>query len=112
MTILEILEQAIAEKKPISFTYNKDGRIQSNRIGNTHAVYIFTAISGEQSTKVDIFQTGGDSDTKNEKPLPSWRIFKIEDILNVVILNNEPDFLPAEGYKPESDRYKNVIAKI
>lgn len=112
MNTIESLKEAIKSQKPISFEYNKEGKINGKRIGNIHAVFIFTAKSGKQSTKVDLVQTAGVSDTEQEKPLPSWRFFNIEDISNVIILHNEKEFIPDSEYKPEVPRYDNVIAKI
>ena len=75
--------------------------------------FIFTAKNTRiQSTKIDLVQTGGVSDTETEKPLPSWRFFNIEDISNVIILYDEQKFIPDSEYKPEVPRYENVIAKI
>ena len=112
MNTLELLKKAIELQKPISFEYTKEGEVTGKRIGNTHAVFVFTKKTGEQDTKVDLFQTGGISNTKNEKPLPSWRFFSLKHFLNIEILENEQAFNEAEGYKPESDRYIDVIAKI
>lgn len=112
MNTLDALIQAINSRKPISFEYNREGKMRGVRIGNPHAVFIFTANSGKQSTKIDLVQTEGVSDTSSEKPLPSWRFFNIENMSSVIVLENEPNFQPAEDYKPEAERYKNVIAKV
>ena len=113
MNTIESLKEAIKLQKPISFKYDKEGKIKGERIGNPHAVFIFTAKNTRiQSTKIDLVQTGGASDTENEKPLPSWRFFNIEDISNVIILYDEQKFTPDSEYKPEVLRYENVIAKI
>ena len=42
MTNIEKLTKAIESKKPISFEYNKIGKVQGKRIGNPHALYIFS----------------------------------------------------------------------
>lgn len=36
---LKLLQQAIQQRKPISFEYNKEGKIAGERIGNTHAIF-------------------------------------------------------------------------
>ncbi len=114
MSTSEILKKAIEMKKPISFEYNKKG-ILSKRIGNPYVIYIFVSVAGDKSTKVDIVQTAGESDSKSDKPFPSFRGFlDIKNILNVKILEDQPSFGPPfhEDYVPNSDRYKNPIAKI
>ncbi|MDD2766451.1 MAG: hypothetical protein PHH40_01635 [Candidatus Moranbacteria bacterium] len=112
MNTLEILKEAIKRRCSVSFEYNKQGQIGGERIGDPHAVFVFTAKLGAQSTKVDLFQTGGESDTTIEKPLPSWRFFNLNDISSVKILDNMPQFVQADGYLPESARYENPLAKI
>ena len=113
MTILEKLIVAIKTKKSISFEYNKPGKTTGTRVGNTHAVFIFTSKVGEKSTKVHIVQIDGVSDSKEEKPFPDFRMFNIEDLSNLSILENSPEFEPLfEKYNPEWDGYKDVIEKI
>lgn len=113
MNTLEILKSAINAHKPISFQYVKEGKTQGDRIGNPHAVFIFTAKSGEQSTKVHIVQTAGVSDSKDTKPFPDFRMFNIEDLAQLKILDDQVEFMPfTEKYNPEWDGYSNVIAKI
>lgn len=112
MNTLEILIKAINNRLPISFEYNKKGEI-SKRIGNPYVVYIFVSKLGVESTKVDVVQTAGDSDSKI--PFPSFRGFlNIEDIINLRILEDQPSFGPPfhGDYVPNSDRYKNPIAKV
>lgn len=115
MNTFELLQKAIKERKPISFDYNKNGEL-SHRIVNPYVLYIYTAKqTGEESTKLGVVQIDGDSDSKEEKPFPSFRDFLgIEDILNVQILENEPSFIPPfhKDYNPDSDRYRNLIIKV
>lgn len=114
MNTFELLQKAIKERKTISFDYNKKGEL-SNRIANPYVLYIYTSKNGEESTKLGIVQIGGDSDSKESKPFPSFRDFLgIEDVLNVKIMEDQPCFTPPfhEDYNPESDRYKNLIAKV
>jgi hypothetical protein len=115
MNTLELLKQAITCKQQISFQYNKAGKIVGERIGNPHAVFIFTAKNTNlQSTKVHIVQTDGVSDTKGEKPFPSFRMYNIEELSEVKILTGRLSFTPSleEGYNPEWEGYKDVIAKV
>jgi len=114
MNTFETVKQAIEKRKPISFNYNKMGAI-SYRVANPYVIYIFVSKAGEQSTKVDVVQTGGDSESKDKNPLPSFRSFlAIEDITHVEILENEVSFGEPlhPDYKPDSDRYENPLAKI
>jgi len=110
MSLSDLVQQAINSRKVISFNYTKAGKIQGVRIGNPHALYVFTTKAGERSTKLDIVQTGGVSDSQNEKPLPSWRMFDMSDIDNVTLLNE--NFSVNADYNSNSDRYQSVIAKI
>lgn len=109
MDKLELLIEAVEMRKPISFEYNKPGKIPGERIGNIHAIFIFTTKTTKiQSTKVHIVQTGGVSDTnaKNE-----FRTFDISEISNIQFME-EDIFQPDERYNPNWEGYANVIAKI
>ena len=112
MNKLEILQKTIEQKKPIQFEYIKEGKIRGKRIGNPHAIFILTSKKNKQSIKVHIVQTSGVSDSKNERPFPDWRMFDIESLTDIQILNNKPCFQIDKKYNPEWDGYKNVIAKI
>ncbi|HWB26563.1 MAG TPA: hypothetical protein VG738_13850 [Chitinophagaceae bacterium] len=113
MTNLDILILAIKQRKPISFEYNKPGKIGGLRIGNPHAVFIFTAKSGEMSTKIHIVQTDGVSDSKDIKPFPDFRMFNIEDLSNLSTIDDAPQFEPYyDKYNPDWVGYKDVIEKI
>ena len=107
---LDNLKNAISARKPITFEYNKLGKTLGERIGNPHAVFIFKRKDGTESTKVHIVQTGGVTDSGQE--FPSFRMFDIEEIANVVVLNDLPKFTPSEDYNPTWDGYAFVIAKI
>ncbi|QQR83338.1 hypothetical protein IPJ72_06090 [Candidatus Peregrinibacteria bacterium] len=111
MNKLELLKKAIELRKPISFKYNKEGKVEGERIGNVHAIFIFTKKSGEQDTKVHIVQTGGVSDTEPNN-FPDFRMFNISELSNVIILENENEFSINEKYNPEWKGYENIIAKI
>ncbi len=110
MNTLEIMIRAIEERKPIRFEYNKARKIEGLRIGNPHAIFIFTTKTTRiQSTKVHIVQTDGVSDTnaKNE-----FRTFDIKEISNIQCMEDEDSFQPDERYNPNWEGYANVIAKI
>lgn len=110
MNTLETLIRAIEKRKQIKFEYNKIGKVEGVRIGNPHAVFIFTTKTTRiQSTKVHIVQTAGvsDSNAKNE-----FRTFDIQEISNVQCLEDEDSFHADERYNPNWEGYANVIAKI
>lgn len=110
MDTLEILQKAIASKKPISFEYNKQGKIRGTRIGNPHIIYIFNSKQGVMSTKVDVVQTEGVSDSNDA--LPCWKILDVAELSNVQICEGHAPFTVNPDYHPESSRYENIIAKI
>lgn len=113
MNTLETLKSAIEKRLPISFEYNKEGKVKGKRLGDPYAVFIYTAKNSRvQSTKVHIVQTGGVSDSG--KSFPSFRMYNIEELSNVTILSNkEPFGLPFhENYNPEWEGYIDVIAKV
>jgi len=113
MNNLDLLTEVIEKRKPISFEYNKAGKTAGTRIGNVHAVFIFTAKSGVQSTKVHIVQTAGISDSKEEKPFPDFRSFNLEELSNIMILDKELCFEPFyDKYNPEWEGYNNSFAKV
>jgi hypothetical protein len=113
MTNLDILITAIKSRMPISFEYNKPGKTPGQRIGNPHAVFIFTSKAGVKSTKVHIVQTEGVSDSKDEKPFPDFRMFNIEDLSSIITLEVSSKFEPYyEKYNPEWEGYKDVIEKV
>ncbi|MGP2733766.1 hypothetical protein [Serratia bockelmannii] len=107
---LRLLQQAIQERKPISFEYNKEGKVRGERIGNTHAVFIMRRKDSSESTKVHIVQTAGVTDSG--KDFPDFRMFDITEITNVSIIDSEPNFVIDARYNPLWDGYAHVIAKV
>jgi len=111
MNNLDLLIEAINSRKPVSFEYNKPGKTPGQRIGNTHAVFIFTSKADVKSTKVHLVQTAGVTDS--EVNFPDFRMFNIEHLSNIEILDSEPNFEPFyDKYNPEWEGYKDVIAKV
>lgn len=108
MKALEILTEAIKNKKQIEFEYNKSGHPKGKRQGNPHALYIHSRNTNNIS--IDIYQTNGIS--SNPSSIPGWRPFLLEHIENIEILNNLDSFKIAKGYNPYSTRYQRVIEKI
>jgi hypothetical protein len=107
----ELVIKAIHNRKPISFTLRKEGHVLGLRIGNPHAIFRHTLKNGEKKIYVDIWRTSGVI-TDNSKPLPDWREYVAIDLEDTNILESEPNFTPAESYKPDSDKYKEAIAKV
>ncbi|REE79415.1 hypothetical protein [Pantoea ananatis] len=108
---LKVLKESIEKRKPISFQYNKVGKVAGERIGNVHAIFIIRRQSdGVETTKLHIVQTSGVTDTAPN--FPEFRMFDIESISNVEILEDKPDFPINEKYNPEYSGYQNVIAKV
>ncbi|MBP6748321.1 MAG: hypothetical protein KA144_01670 [Xanthomonadaceae bacterium] len=107
---LDILQSAIKNLQPIEFEYNKSGKTPGKRIGNPHAVFIIKRKDGSDSTKVHIVQTDGVSDSGQE--FPSFRMFDIEELSDIKLLNNSMKFKPSEKYNSQWEGYAFVICKI
>ncbi|WP_375084230.1 hypothetical protein ACE2AL_08080 [Providencia sp. SKLX074055] len=107
---LQLLKKAILERKSISFEYNKVGKIPGKRIGNPHAIFIYRAKDGRESTKVHLVQVDGVTDS--EPNFPDFRMFNIEEITNVAIIENGIQFDIDSKYNPVWSGYDNVIAKV
>lgn len=111
MTSIDTLILAIKSRKPITFQYNKIGKVNGPRIGNPHAVFIFTSKKGEISTKVHIVQTGGVSDTLEDDT--DFRTFNLEELSDIKIIEDAGHFEPYYAkYNPNWSGYKDVIEKI
>ena len=107
---LDVLKEAIKNRRPIRFQYNKPGKTPGIRIGEPHAVFIMRKKDESESTKVHIVQTAGVSDSGQE--LPSFRMFDLEELSDVSIDDSGAPFSPSPQYNPQWDGYKFVIAKI
>ena len=107
---LDNLKKAIARQVPVEFQYNKPGKTPGIRVGNPHAVFIMRKKDGTESTKVHLVQVSGVSDSGQE--LPSFRMFDLDEVTDVVVLESAEKFEPSDGYNPTWEGYKFVIAKI
>lgn len=105
-----ILSQAIKERKPIQFVYNKPGKTQGVRVGNPHAVFYYTTKAGITSLKVHIAQTSGATDSGTQ--LPSFRMFDVDDIIIEKILKNEPAFDVHHDYNPLWSGYSKIVIML
>lgn len=107
---LRLLQQAIQQRKPISFEYNKEGKVAGERVGNTHAIFIMRKKDESESTKVHLVQTSGVTDSG--KGYNEFRTFDILEISNVKILDDSSSFEIHHAYNPSWSGYANVIAKV
>ncbi|AYP22504.1 hypothetical protein ACSST1_04935 [Pantoea agglomerans] len=107
---LKLLQQAIQERKPISFEYNKEGKVHGERFGNPHAIFIMRKKDESESTKVHLVQTAGVTDS--DKGYNEFRMFDILEITNVKILDDESPFEIHPSYNPSWPGYASVIAKV
>lgn len=109
-----MLEEAISRRKPITFNYIKEDKGLGKRIGNPHALYYRDASKEVEDIKVDVYQTGGASDSviDGKDSLPNWRPFLIKYIQNIEIKDDMPDFSVAPGYNSSSSpRYDYYIER-
>lgn len=107
---LIILRQAIKERKSVSFEYNREGKIKGERIGDPHALYVLRTKDGVESTKIQIVQTSGVTDS--EPNFPEFKTFNITDLSDVKIIESTTPFPINDKYKPDSPMYKYVIEKV
>lgn len=109
---INILENAINTKTPISFEYIKEWKISWVRVWNSHAIYNFKSKNWEKSIKVHIVQTWWVSDSKSENPFPDFRQFDLENMKNITLLKDKSIFNVDENYNPNWNWYDEYIAKI
>jgi predicted DNA-binding transcriptional regulator YafY len=101
MNTIDILTEAIKEKKVVEFNYKWEGI----RKWNPHAIYKH---GNTENIILDLYQVSWYSSTYEK--IPWWREFSIENISSVNILNET--FNVNDWYNTNSDRYKNSIIKI
>lgn len=110
--VVEKIKRAVLARKPVEFEYVKEGKVQGKRIGNPHIIFAGKTKEGVPRIWSHIVQTGGVSDTLED--FPNWRMFIVDFIENVVILEGEASFDVSEGYNPESNMYMGteILAKL
>jgi hypothetical protein len=108
---LKLLVRAIKSRSPVSFRYDKPGKTRGLRVGNPHAVFILRRKDGAESTKVDIVQTAGVSDT-HPPAFPEWRRFDLAVISEIVVRDEEAPFRIDPRYKPDAEPYEFAIAQV
>lgn len=102
------LAEAMNNKKSISFKYIKRGKTKELRYGNPHAIFVY---GKEGITMVHILQYAGASDTAREDWLPLWRMFYLENIVEIEILNKKP-FKVDRTYNPNWQGYDKSLYKF
>ena len=110
-TNLKILIGAIRSRSPVSFHYDKAGKTPGLRIGNPHAAFVLRRKDRTESTKLDIVQTAGVSDT-HPPAFPEWRRFDLANISKVVVREDERPFRIDPRYNPEADSYRFAIGQV
>ena len=108
MSVLPVLEAAIRAQAPIRFRYVRDGKTSGVRVGDPHCVYMERLIDGSERVYIDVWQTGGASDSG--KPLPSWRRCFLDGITDVEVMSDEAPFDVCDSYNPTY--YEYPICKI
>lgn len=82
MSAQEIVEKAMLNRMPISFKYNKLGRVQKENFGSAHVMFISTNKCGRKCVTADIMHDSGSS-------LQSWKSFDLNDMCDIQIVNLE-----------------------
>ncbi len=110
MLILDQLAAAINSRTPVVLEYQRQGKTPGPRYGNPYAIYMVrTKDHPEGRWYLDWYQTDGASERGK---LPDWRQLILTD---VVFLNSQHDLAPfniIDTYKPNSERYNQVFAKV
>ena len=101
--ILQVLSQAIREKRCIAIRYHDQRQI---RVLEPHAIY-----SGERGElMLDAYQTRGFS--SSGRPPPFWRPFRLKKITAVSVLKEAFSPRVSEGFSPDRLKYKNGLVSI
>lgn len=98
MTTADTIARAIAERRPIRFTYSG-----KPREADPHALYAHPTTG---TILVDAIQRGGVS----SGPLPVWRQFAVAKVVDLVVADET--FEVDSGYRADSPRYVAAIAKV
>jgi len=116
MNELKVIEEVITTRTPISFEYVRERKTPGDRIGNPHAVYLRKLQSGEKKVYLDVWQTGGVTDSRKgdskKGELPGWTTCFLDDVVNIELKADEAPFDITTNYNPHADKFKFAIAKI
>ena len=110
--IIEIISQAIHERKPIQFEYVKEGKPQGYRKANPHILFSGITKEGIHKTWVHLVQTDGVSETLTT--FPDWRSMVVDYMKDVIILREQSNFEIFRDYNPNGEVYNGtrIIAKV
>ena len=101
--ILQVLSQAIRDKRCIAIRYHDQRQI---RVIEPHAIY-----SGERGElMLDAYQTRGYS--SSGRPPPFWRPFRLKKITAVSVLKENFSPRVTEGFSPDRLKYKSGLVSI
>ena len=89
MSTEKTLEKAMLNRKPISFQYNKIGKVQTIKVENSRVILISTTRLGKKTIMID-------ESNMNNKSSPSWKYFDMEEMRNVQIVNDDCAFIAAQ----------------
>jgi hypothetical protein len=98
MTTTDTIARAIAERRPIRFTYGG-----KPREADPHAMYVHPTTG---TILVDAIQRGGAA----SGPLPVWRQFAVGKVVDLEVV--DATFGVASTYRADSPRYVAAIAKV
>ncbi|MES2961087.1 MAG: hypothetical protein V4694_01755 [Pseudomonadota bacterium] len=88
MSTEKTLEKAMLNRKPISFQYNKIGKVQTIKVENARVILISTTRLGKKTIMID--------ESDMSKSSPSWKYFDMEEMRNVQIVNDDCAFVAAQ----------------
>lgn len=104
---LDLLTAAIRMRAPISFEYSK---VPGLRVGNPYVLFVLRKKDGHETTKIDIDQTGGFSESGG--PFPSWRRFDLSMLQLIKVHEDQAPFALSSVYNPTAAVYEFLIAKV
>lgn len=97
MNTTKIINDAIAEKKTITFEYDGQSRTveshHSGILGNSQQIHGYQIKGGSKSGKI-----------------PEWRNFEIKKIKNLA--KNDEIFTPQISYNPSNSHYKKIDRQV
>ena len=106
---LTIIAEAIHTRTPIRFRYVRRGKTPGTRTGNPHVAFLpNVATTKDEHVSLLLWQTEGATD--EGPPLPSWRTFIVDSIVDVTMVAHGRPFGIAQSYRPEM--YDRVIAAL
>lgn len=105
----ELIDQAIREKKVIRIKY-KDGPVvlAGHRVIEPHAFGLAT--SGNEVVRAWLRDGVSKTGDSGESPMPGWRLFRLDRIKNIEILDE--DFKTRKGYNSKDSRIVEFVAKL